>query len=333
MIGTEDSIFYNNTMPILDSTFKPAWWLKNPHMQTLWSTFFKNLPEVNSSDFRVELKDGDFIDLVITELSEKPIVLIMHGLEGSLSSHYVKPLIKLLDDEGYGVVFMHFRGCSDEVNRTDRSYHSGDTGDLEAVIEAIKNQFQQNIFAVIGFSLGGNILLKWLGENGRNAKTKTAIAVSVPFQLSHAGDRLEKSFSRIYQKHLISRCQQKYQEKFSARKSPLNVEINQLNTFFAFDDQVTAPLHGFSGADEYYEKCSSRQFLKTIEKPTLVIHAKDDPFMWEHTVPEESELSEYVHLELSQNGGHVGFISGKSPFHAEYWVDQRIIKWLNKQRG
>lgn len=320
-------------MPILNSTFKPAWWLKSPHLQTLWSTFFKKRPNIDLNPHRVELEDGDFIDLAINQLSDKPIVLIMHGLEGSLSSHYVKPLMKKLDNTGYGVVFMHFRGCSNEVNRADRSYHSGDTADLESVIKTIKQDFNQDIFAVIGFSLGGNILLKWLGENGSTVKTHTAIAVSVPFQLSHAGDRLEKSFSRVYQKHLISRCQQKYRNKFANRQSPLTVDVNKLNTFYLFDDKITAPLHGFSGADEYYKKCSSRQFLKHIRIPTLVIHAKDDPFMWEHTVPKSDELSESIQLELSENGGHVGFIAGKSPFHAEYWVDQRIIEWLNQQRG
>ncbi len=322
-----------NNVPIIQSNFKPAWWLKSPHLQTLWSTFFKKLPVTNTKDFRVELPDGDFIDLVINDLKNKPLVLIMHGLEGSLRSHYAKPLMHKLDNAGYGVIFMHFRGCSDEENRLDRSYHSGDTADLESVITAIKAQFHQDIFAVIGFSLGGNVLLKWLGENGGKVKTKTAIAVSVPFQLAHAGDRLEKSFSRVYQKHLISRCQQKYRDKFADKQSPLDVNIDALKTFYLFDDQVTAPLHGFSGADEYYKKCSSRQFMKNIEKPTLVIHAKDDPFMWEHTVPNENELSDHVTLELSDNGGHVGFVGGKSPFHAEYWVDQRIIEWLNEHRG
>ncbi len=316
-------------MPILNSEFKPAWWLKNTHLQTLWSSFFKHLPEIQTRKLRIELPDGDFVDLAITDLKHKPIVLIMHGLEGSLNSHYAKPLMQHLDQAGYGAVFMHFRGCSDELNRLDRSYHSGDTADLESVIDAIKEQFKQDIFAVLGFSLGGNVLLKWLGENGKNARTQTAVAVSVPFRLADAGDRLEKSFSRVYQKHLLTSCQQKYQDKFKHKPSPLNVNAKELNTFFTFDDQITAPLHGFSGADEYYNKCSSRQFLKSIQKPTLVLHAKDDPFMWEDTVPDESELSEHVHLELSENGGHVGFINGKSPFHAKYWIDQRIIRWLN----
>ena len=315
-------------MPIINSRFKPAWWLSNPHLQTLWATFFKKIPNIDMQTHRVELPDGDFIDLVINDLKDKPIAIIMHGLEGSLSSHYVKPLMHKLDQAGFGVAFMHFRGCSGEMNRLDRSYHSGDTADLESVITHIEKTFDQDVHAVIGFSLGGNILLKWLGENGEHAKTKTAVAVSVPFQLGDAGDRLEKSFSRIYQKHLISHCQQKYRDKFAHKPSPLAVKINDLKTFYAFDDQVTAPLHRFSGADEYYEKCSSRQFLKDIKKPTLIIHAKDDPFMWEHTVPAESELSESVHLELSQHGGHVGFISNKSLFKTEYWAEDRIISWL-----
>jgi predicted alpha/beta-fold hydrolase len=320
-------------MPIEESDFQAPWWLKSPHAQTLWSTFFKKRPALPLIKQRIELADGDFIDLAMTSAKNKPLVLIMHGLEGSLDSHYAKPLMQKLDTAGYVAIFMHFRGCSDEVNRLDRSYHSGDTDDLNQVIDAIQTQFQQPLFAIIGFSLGGNVLLKWLGENGINAKTQTAIAVSVPFQLAHAGDRLEKSFSRVYQKHLISRCQQKYQDKFSHKPSPLDINIDELNTFYRFDDQVTAPLHGFKGADEYYTQCSSRQFLKDIQKPTLIIHAEDDPFMWKHTVPEEQELSKSIQLELSEHGGHVGFITGKSPFHPEYWVDQRIIKWLDANKS
>jgi len=318
-------------MPIIKSEFKPAWWLSNPHLQTLWSTFFKNRPAVETQSVRIELADGDFIDLAITDLKDKPLVLILHGLEGSLSSHYATPLIDQLDRAGFDVVFMHFRGCSDELNRLSRSYHSGDSEDLSSIVAAIKNQFQRSIFAIVGFSLGGNVLLKWLGENGEDAQTKTAIAVSVPFQLAHAGERLEKSFSQVYQKHLISRCQRKYLDKFKHKDSPLDVKVHTLNTFYSFDDQITAPLHGFTGADDYYQQCSSRQFLKSIQKPTLVIHAEDDPFMWKHTVPDEDELSSKVQLELSQHGGHVGFVHGKTPFNAKYWVDDRILQWLNSQ--
>lgn len=320
-------------MPIKKSSFKPAWWLSNPHLQTMWPTFFRSIPNVELDEKRLELEDGDFIDLVTTPLKDKPIVILLHGLEGSLESPYVKPLIKQLDDEGYGVCFVHFRGCSEENNRLPRGYHSGDTQDLNSVIEYIQEEYQQDIFSVIGFSLGGNVVLKWMGEQGNKAATTTAVAVSVPFQLEHAGDRLEKSFSRVYQKHLLSSCHKKYQKKFSEQPSPLDIDedIEQLDTFYRFDDLVTAPLHGFKGADDYYEQCSSRQFLKHIQKPTLVLHSEDDPFMWKHTIPNEEELSPSVELELSESGGHVGFVSGNHPFNIEYWVDKRIMEWLNTQ--
>ncbi len=316
-------------MPIVKSDFRPAWWLPNPHLQTLWPTFFKLRPDIVLNTDRLELIDGDFIDISSTNnIEEKPIVLILHGLEGTLESHYAKPLIKLLDENGYGVCFMHFRGCSGEINRLERSYHSGDSSDLQTVIEHIKEKYQQFPFAVIGFSLGGNVLLKWLGEQKQAANTTTAIAVSVPFKLRDAADRLEKSFSRVYQKHLISSCQNKYKEKNSKISLGLVENIEQVNTFFEFDDKITAPLHGFENADDYYTKSSSHQFLSTIKKPTLIIHAVDDPFMWESTPPKAHEISESVSFELSKSGGHVGFISGKYPWAATYWADQRILNWL-----
>ena len=320
-------------MPIIKSEFKPAWWLSNPHLQTLWPSFFRVKPEVKLNKQRLELDDGDFLDLALSDIKNKPVVLILHGLEGSLDSHYIKPLIKSLDDEGYGVCFLHFRGCSGELNRLPRSYHSGDTHDLQQVVNYLQKQFQQGVFAVIGFSLGGNVVLKWLGEQKEKAPVKTAVTISVPFQLAHAGERLEKSFSRVYQKHLLSRCQEKYTRKFSSKKSPLEVDAKTLKTFYTFDDQITAPLHGFKGADDYYQRSSSRQFLKTIKKPTLVLHSRDDPFMWKHTVPDENEVSPAVTLELSEKGGHVGFVTGKHPFSPEYWLDSRIIKWLNQHRA
>lgn len=319
-------------MPIVKSDFKPAWWLHNTHLQTLWSTFFKHRPDLELNTDRLELVDGDFIDISSTNnIQQKPIVLILHGLEGTIESHYAKPLIKLLDDNGYGVCFMHFRGCSGEINRLKRSYHSGDSVDLQTVIEHIKTKYQQSPFAVIGFSLGGNVLLKWLGEQKQGASITTAIAVSVPFRLRDAADRLEKSFSRVYQKHLISSCQNKYKEKDSKNSLDLVKDIKSVNTFFEFDDKITAPLHGFKDADDYYTKSSCHQFLSTIEKPTLILHSEDDPFMWKSTPPKANEISESVRVELSTSGGHVGFINGKHPWAVNYWADQRILKWLESE--
>jgi hypothetical protein len=319
-------------MPIIKSEFKPAWWLSNPHLQTVWPTFFKSLPDVHLSNKRIELADGDFIDLAKTDFDDKSIVLMLHGMEGSIESHYAKPLIKLLIEAGYAVCFMHFRGCSGELNRLPRGYSSADTDDLQSVIDSIQSDYGRKPFAIIGFSLGGSVLLKWLGEKGEKASTQTAIAVSVPFRLNDAADRLDQRFSRLYQKYLVSSCQKKYKQKFAENGSPLDVNVDELNTFYTFDDHITAPLHGFENADDYYQKCSSRQFLKNIQKPTLIIHAKDDPFMWKHTAPEETELSPAVHLELSESGGHVGFISGKFPWKAEYWLESRIQQWLENHK-
>ncbi|WP_299872492.1 hydrolase [uncultured Cocleimonas sp.] len=317
-------------MPIVKSDFKPAWWLHNPHLQTLWSTFFKQRPELDLNSDRLELVDGDFIDISSTkDIQQKPIVLILHGLEGTLESHYAKPLIKLLDENGYGVCFMHFRGCSGEINRLKRSYHSGDSADLQTVIEHIKTKYQQIPFAIIGFSLGGNVLLKWLGEQKQNASTTTAVAVSVPFKLRDAADRLEKSFSRVYQKHLINSCQTKYKQKDAKFNLDLVKDIESVKTFFEFDDKITAPLHGFKDADDYYTQSSSHQYLSAIEKPTLILHAEDDPFMWKSSPPTADEISVNISFELSKSGGHVGFISGKYPWAANYWADERILKWLS----
>lgn len=320
-------------MPIIDSEFKPIWWLKNPHLQTIWPTFFKKRPELELEKERLELTDGDFLDISSTMDSHlKPLVLLVHGLEGTLESHYAKPLMKLLNENDFAVSFMHFRGCSGEANRLQRSYHSGDSADLQAVTEHLQNKHQRPLFCIIGFSLGGNVLLKWLGEKQLLAETTTAIAVSVPFRLRDAADRLEKSFSKVYQKHLITSCQIKYKTKNAKMNLNLVDDVKKISTFHEFDDKITAPLHGFKNADDYYQKCSSRQFLKTIRKPTLIIHAKDDPFMWNDSAPQEQELSSEVQLELTNQGGHVGFVTGKYPWKTEYWLDQRILQWLNQQR-
>ncbi|RTZ65597.1 MAG: hydrolase [Aquificaceae bacterium] len=322
-------------MPIIKSSFKPAWWLPNAHLQTLWSTFFRHIPDITLNTNRLTLPDNDFLDISVStniadEKDNKPIVLILHGLEGSIDSPYAKPLINTLVNAGYGVYFMHFRGCSGEINKSARSYHSGETGDLQFVVDYLTKKHQCKLSTIIGFSLGGNVLLKWLGEQGEQATTLSAVAVSVPFKLADAAKRMEKGFSKVYQRHLISRLQKKYHDKFSHINSPLSIDIKKQNTFYQFDDQVTAPLHHFKSAEDYYLRCSSRQFVKKICIPTLILHATDDPFMFPNTAPSEDELSKNVQLELSSSGGHVGFVAGKYPWKAKYWVDIRVLEWLKE---
>ncbi|MCW8950680.1 MAG: hydrolase [Sedimenticola sp.] len=313
---------------IRNSAFKPAWWLSNSHAQTVWPFLFRRRPEPNTRTESVELPDGDFLDIAWLDNNAGPFILIMHGLEGSLRSHYAANLLQQLDAVGYSAVFMHFRGCGGRPNRKDRSYHSGDTKDFSFMLDYIEQQSGRRVDAAIGYSLGGNVLLKWLGETGAKSKLKIAIAISVPFLLGDTATRLEKGVSKLYQAHLLSSLKRSYKVRFKDRPSPLNIDIEKLKSFREYDDQVTAPLNGFRGVDHYYNESSSRQYLKNIQSPTLILHAKDDPFMWPTTIPTKEELSEYVTLELTKGGGHVGFVSGAIPGVAHYWLEKRIIEEL-----
>ncbi len=315
-------------MPLIQSAYSPAWWLPGHHLPTLWPSFFRQRPAISLARERVELADGDFLDLSWCGTKGRPIVLLLHGLEGSLHSHYAKPLLKLLSESGYLACMLHFRGCSGEPNRLPRSYHSGDSAELQTIVKHIENSRQQAVFGIVGFSLGGNVLLKWLGEQGEKTAVERAMAVSVPFLLNEAADRLEQGFSRLYQQHLLDSLKQKYREKFSHIPSPLSVDLKKIRTFRQFDEQVTAPLHGFSGADDYYQRCSCRQFLPRIRRPTLILHDLHDPFMWTSTLPQESELSATVVLELAKGGGHAGFVYGSTPAASRYWTDKRLLEWL-----
>ncbi len=313
------------------SAFRPAWWLPGPHLQTLWGAFFRRRPRLALEQERLELDDGDFIDLMWRRQdAPRPLVLILHGLEGSIRSHYAAGLVRRLDREGFDVCFMHFRGCSGEPNRFDRSYHSGDTGDLRQVVDHIW-RLGYRLRGAVGFSLGGNVLLKWLGEQGEDVIVERAAAISAPYRLADAARRMNEGFSRFYQRHLVSRLRRKYLEKFSDRPSPLDVDVRGLKTFFQFDDQVTAPLHGFAGVDDYYSRSSSRQFLPGIRVPTLLIHAADDPFMYPETPPTPEELPDNVRLECSAHGGHVGFVAGRVPLFPRYWVEDRLVAWLRDE--
>ncbi len=309
---------------IIPSTFKPLWWLANPHLQTLWPVLFGK-KRIHGRSERLELDDGDFLDLRWLD-GDGPLVVVVHGLEGSIDSHYAGAMMRALQEHGFHGLFMHLRGCSGESNRLDRSYHSGETGDLAIVVQHAARVTGKPVFAMIGYSLGANALLKWLGEEVGQAPLQRAVAVSVPFQLGDAARKLSTGFSRFYQSHLLERLRRNFRRKFRQRASPLQVDVDRLRDFYSFDDQVTAPLHGFDSADDYYMQSSSRQYLKNIRCETLILHAQDDPFMYEESIPSNEELSPQVTLELSKHGGHVGFISGK--WLPRRWLESRIIRFL-----
>ncbi|MCG8055203.1 MAG: hydrolase [Candidatus Thiodiazotropha endolucinida] len=312
---------------VTHTPFKPAWWLKSPHLQTIWPSLFRSRVKLDFRLERIDLRDGDFIDLSWHQGSSGPLVMLIHGLEGSISSHYVTPTLQALHRAGFSTLFMHLRGCSDEPNRLRRSYHSGASEDLKEILELLecRNQIPQ---AVVGFSLGGNLLLKYLSETGHRSRIGAAVAVSVPFNLSQAATRLEQGLSRIYGRYLLDKLKKSYTEKCQTRGFEEDINLSAIRTIYQFDDNITSRVNGFDDADDYYSKCSSGTKLKEITTPTLIIHALDDPFMYPANVPELDQLGPGVDLELCMNGGHVGFIQGNLPFRAEYWLDKRISHYL-----
>ena len=321
---------------IVQSAFKPAWWLANTHAQTLFPTLTRYLKTPIDSHERFELPDGDFVDLAwaVNGLdSDSPVVVLLHGLGGSVNSTYISGLLHAVNRCGWRGVLMHFRGASHEPNRLARAYHSGDTGDLDCLLHALAKREPHTKKAVVGVSLGGNVLLKWLGEQGSQSLVHAAVAVSVPFQLGLVADRINQGFSRVYQAYLLKNLRRVFLRKLGKHADILPSSVSNLDAFrcfWTFDENITAPLHGFPHVHAYYREASSRQYLTNIVTPTLIIHALDDPFMTPEVLPGIDELSEAITLELSSKGGHVGFIKGLIPGMPIYWLDQRIPEYLSE---
>lgn len=315
-------------------SFRPSWWLRNRHLQTIWQSVFSSRVKLETHRERLELPDGDFVDLDWTG-EEGPIAIVLHGLEGSIRSPYVRSTLKALNLHGWQGVLMHFRGCSGETNRLMRGYHSGETGDLDYLISEIRRRYPDTPIALIGFSLGGSVMLRWLSEQGDQANVVGAVAVSVPFVLNNSVERMDKGLSRFYQRYLLSSLHRSVRAKLACMPmDELNVNedrLQKLTTFKLFDDAITAPLHGFRDAAHYYAETSVRSRLKSITVSTLIIHSQDDPFMSKSAIPTADELSPSTQLELTKRGGHVGFISGPIPFLGRSWLARRIPAYLEEQ--
>jgi uncharacterized protein len=312
--------------------FIPAWWLRGAHGQTIWPTLLRRKMRVLVEPEHLELPDGDFLDLAwVGKNNSGPIVVVLHGLTGSIKSPYALGILQAISACGWRAVFMHFRGCSGIHNRLARSYHSGETGDLQFVINELRKREENIPLAAIGFSLGGNVLLKWLGETGGDNPLSAAIAISVPFDLQHCADHFNQGASRFYQWWLLRQLRTTLKNKFKKMTAPIALHnLHTLRSFWDFDDKVTAPLHGFQNALDYYQQSSSRQFLRRITVPTLILQAQDDPFVPHTALPQSHELSPHITLELTLNGGHVGFIAGKLPWKPVYWLEQKVINFLQE---
>jgi len=319
------------------NSFKPAWGLKNQHFQTLYSTFFKKIPPLNITIEKFELDDGDFVECYWHKLKKSeettPIVVLFHGLAGSYNSPYIQGVMQKLYQHGFNSVLMHFRGCSGKPNRLARSYHSGETNDAKAYLSHLKEEFPHAKLFGVGYSIGANMLLKLLGEMKENSPLEKAIAISAPMQLDVCANKIDTGFSKFYQAYLLKSLNKTLEDKYDQHdmKSLIGIEkkdVKNLKTFWEFDDVYTAPINGFKTAQNYYKQCSSKQFLKDIKTPTLIIHAKDDPFMTTEVLPNKNEISPSIELEVSSHGGHVGFIGG-SIFNPNYWLEEKIVDFFN----
>jgi len=315
--------------------FTPKGLLKNRHIQTLYAPFFRKPLLKNLTVERFTLSDGDFVESVWNNNAPKdtrPIVIIFHGLAGSIHSPYIQGLMQELEEKGLASVVMHFRGCYEKENLHSRAYHSGDTQDAKEWIEHLQKNYPKSTLHTVGFSLGGNMMLKLLGEWGKSSPISSAVSISAPMQLNISADTIEKGFAKNYQEYLLKPLRttliKKYQ-KFDMKKE-IGIEssmVAKIKTIREFDERYTAVIHGFKSADDYYQKCSSKQFLKDIATPTLIIHALDDPFMTPEILPKKSELSTNITLEILENGGHVGFVNG-SIWKPTYWLDRRITSHI-----
>lgn len=318
--------------PAARVAFQPAWWLAGPHAQTLFASLVPRSFQLSIRRERIELPDGDFLDLDWVG-QRGPIVLILHGLQGSIRSKYARGLLQAIQRRGWRGALLHFRGCSGEPNRLPRGYHSGETTDLAYVVAELLRREPTTSLAVVGYSLGGNVLLKWLGETGAQNPLTAAVAVSVPFELGSVAETLERGVARLYRRHLVESLKAAIATKMQRVDLGIGLKGNELSairTFRQFDDRVTAPLHGFRDANDYYARASCKSFMKDITTKTLVLHARNDPFMSPTVIPQQREVSKSVSLEVSDDGGHVGFVSSGGAGKPEYWLEKWIPAFLGE---
>lgn len=321
--------------PWRSTPFRPPWWLKGRHAQTLGGKLFKPKPDLALRRERVDTPDGDFIDLdfMPEPQSPRPIVLVLHGLEGSVRRSYVLTMLAALEAQGLWGVGLNFRSCSGELNRTARFYHSGETGDLAHVLAMLATRFPGRPMGAVGFSLGGNALLKYLGEVGESddAPLRAAAAISVPFDLSAGARMLETGLmGRLYTFYFMRMLRRKTSLKREILREAVDVDaVLRTKTLRAFDELATAPLHGFAGAEDYYARSSSAAFLDRIRVPTLLLHSLDDPFLPAHAVPQDAVARNPMLTGVfTQRGGHVGFIGGGHPLRPRPWAEEEAARFL-----
>ena len=310
--------------------FQPPRWLRGAHAQTVFGTLLRPGPRLPLRRERWELPDGDFVDVDrLDGPPAAPLLLVLHGLEGSSSSHYVRGFLDQARRRGWRGLALNFRSCSGEPNRLLRSYHSGETGDLaEAVARARRESQDAPLFAA-GCSLGGNVLVKWLGEQGSSAPLRAAAAVSVPFDLQACARALDApgAMSFVYRTRFLRTLKRKALAKARLFPGIDAARVRSARTLFEFDEAVTAPVHGFAGAEDYWARSSSGPYLPRVGVPLLLLSAEDDPFIPAACLPREAAaLNRSVTLEVHPHGGHLGFVAGG--FLPWFWAEWRVAEFL-----
>lgn len=320
--------------------FKPAWWMPNRHAQTILPAF-RLIPGVVHRRETLPTPDGDFLDLDWSPGEVDAIVILLHGLTGSSNSTYVRGMQYALYQRGFRCVAMNFRGCSGRPNDRARAYHSGDTSDLDYLYSQLRLREADTPIGVVGFSLGGNVLLKWLGEKQDAVDLFACAAVSPPFELKKCAQAMGDGWARMYRYQLIRdmidymHMKRDHLVAINATREARKLEdlgdLSGIRSFEEYDQRVIAPLYNFRDVWDYYERSSCRPYLRDIHNPTLVVHSIDDPFFCPEIVPSTEELSGSVQLETLPAGGHVGFVAGDSPGRPVYWLEHRIPDYLQQR--
>lgn len=319
--------------------YVPAWWLPGPNAQTVAGRYLRPRTGVRYRRERIDTPDGDFVDLDFAEIHGSsapppgkgaPLALVTHGLEGDSSAPYVLETCRALWDRGVRAVAMNFRTCSGEPNRLARFYHAGDTDDIAHVLDLLAGRFAGVPLAAVGYSLGGNVLLKYLGERGDQARVRVAAGISIPFDLGAGADKLQSTvIGRTYTGVFLRPMKAKFRQKQQLIGDACDAErVLAARSFREFDDVATARLHGFSGADDYYARSSSGPYLPRIRVPTLLIHAEDDPFVPESAIPREAiRANPQLTTVITPHGGHVGFVAGQ-PWRPEFWAEFEAARFV-----
>lgn len=323
-------------MPELKSAYRPAWWLPGAHLPTFWGKKGRAQPPVHDRIERWATPDGDHLSLARagTAASGRPHLLVLHGLEGTTRSNYAQGLLAQARRRGWSADLLLFRSCDGEINAQRRMYHSGETSDLDFVVRTLVTSLPDISLRLAGVSLGGNVLMKWLGEQGESLVSNVvrAAGISVPYDLAAGSRFLECTLGQLYVNHFMKSLKAKTVAKRSIY--PDLCDWNRLEsarTFWDFDDVTTGPVHGFSGALDYYTQSSSINFLGAIRRQTLLFNAYDDPFLPVSVLEKVRKIAasnDFLTCEFSKRGGHVGWTEG-SPWAPRYYMEERVIEWLN----